>query len=350
MKGLLSILSAIFGITLAAPGTCTPERALVRKEWRELGYAERKDYIDALWCLRDRPSILSSEEYPGVRDRWDDFVATHINYTNNIHFNGLLLPWHRHFVYLWEMALREECGYKGSVPYWNWALDTENLAESPLFDGSSTSLSGNGAYDQNEPMPCTPGGICFPRGTGGGCVESGPFKDLQLHMGPFNSSLAQSYGSLPVNAWDYNPRCLYRSLNQALLAALNNQTRIDQMQASTNIRDWLAIMSPSNPDLTSSHGGGHGGVGGAMADFFASPQDPSFMLHHAFIDRLWAQWQDQDPETRRYAVNGTTIIYDPPGAPVVTLDTLVEFGELCHPRKVEKIMHPLRNGYCYTYT
>lgn len=91
MKGLLFVLSAIFSITLAAPATCTPERALVRKEWyvrstphpiltltytrRELGYAERKDYIDALWCLRDRPSILHSEEFPGVRDRWDDFVA-----------------------------------------------------------------------------------------------------------------------------------------------------------------------------------------------------------------------------------------------------------------------------------
>ncbi|GMG02831.1 unnamed protein product [Aspergillus oryzae] len=231
-----------------------------------------------------------------------------------------------------------------------WVQRQRTVTESPLFDGSSTSLSGNGAYVPNEPMPCTPGGICFPRGTGGGCVESGPFKDLQVHLGPFNSSLAQSYGSLPVNAWNYNPRCLYRSLNQALLVALNNQARIDQMQTSTNIRDWLAIMSPSNPDLTSSHGGGHGAVGGAMADFFASPQDPSFMLHHAFIDKLWAEWQDQDPETRRYAVNGTTVIYDPPGAPVVTLDTMVEFGELCHPRKVEKIMHPLRNGYCYTYT
>ena len=41
---------------------------------------------------------------------------THINYTNNIHFNGLLLPWHRQFLFLWETTLREECGYKGSVP------------------------------------------------------------------------------------------------------------------------------------------------------------------------------------------------------------------------------------------
>lgn len=42
--------------------------------------------------------------------------STHVNYTTAIHANALLLPWHRHFTYLWETALREECGYKGYVP------------------------------------------------------------------------------------------------------------------------------------------------------------------------------------------------------------------------------------------
>ncbi|KAE8140114.1 hypothetical protein BDV38DRAFT_280578 [Aspergillus pseudotamarii] len=350
MKGLLLVLSATAGIALATSAACTSENALVRKEWRELEDAERKDYIEAVLCLRDRPSILSNEDYPGVQDRWDDFVATHINYTNTIHFNGLLLPWHRQFVYLWEKTLREECGYNGSVPYWNWALDTDNLLESPVFDGSATSLSGNGAFDPDEPGPCTPGGICFPRGTGGGCVESGPFKDFEVHLGPFPSALVKSYGAIPADAWDYNPRCLHRNLHTPMLAALNNQTVIDRMQATTNIVDWLAVMSPSDPRVSNPHSGGHGSVGGAMHDFFASPQDPSFMLHHAFIDRLWAQWQEQDEENRRYAINGTTIIYDPPDAPLVTLDTLVEFGTLSPPRKVEKMMDPSKNGYCYTYT
>ncbi|KAE8163741.1 hypothetical protein BDV40DRAFT_311491 [Aspergillus tamarii] len=350
MKAHLFILSTTLGIALATPAACTSENTLLRKEWRELDAAERNDYVEALWCLRDRPSILSNETYPGVRDRWDDFVATHINYTNVIHFNGLLLPWHRQFVYLWEVALREECGYNGTVPYWNWALDADNITESPVFDGSSTSLSGNGAYDPDAPAPCSPGGICFPKGKGGGCVESGPFKDMKVHMGPISATLVSSYGEIPVSVWDYNPRCLYRNLSPDMLAALNNQTVVDRMQATTNIKDWLGVMSPSDPNVLNPHSGGHGSVGGAMGDFFASPQDPSFMLHHAFIDRLWAQWQEMDPENRRYAVNGTTIVYDPPGAPMVTLDTLVEFGSLSPPRKVETMMDPSKNGYCYTYT
>jgi Common central domain of tyrosinase len=34
----------------------------------------------------------------------------------------------------------------------------------------------------------------------------------------------------------------------------------------------------------------HNAVGGTMATA-ASPADPLFWLHHAFVDRLWARWQ-----------------------------------------------------------
>jgi hypothetical protein len=38
------------------------------------------------------------------------------------------------------------------------------------------------------------------------------------------------------------------------------------------------------------HGGTHNAVGGDMAGT-ASPTDPLFWLHHAFIDKTWADWQ-----------------------------------------------------------
>ena len=38
------------------------------------------------------------------------------------------------------------------------------------------------------------------------------------------------------------------------------------------------------------HGGTHNAVGGDMAGA-ASPTDPLFWLHHAFIDKTWADWQ-----------------------------------------------------------
>jgi hypothetical protein len=33
-----------------------------------------------------------------------------------IHGNGLFLTWHRYFVWAYEQALRDECGYEGYQP------------------------------------------------------------------------------------------------------------------------------------------------------------------------------------------------------------------------------------------
>jgi tyrosinase len=44
------------------------------------------------------------------------------------------------------------------------------------------------------------------------------------------------------------------------------------------------------PDLESVHNSVHRAVGGTMAGS-SSPADPIFFLHHANIDRLWAEWQ-----------------------------------------------------------
>lgn len=44
-----------------------------------------------------------------------------------------------------EQTLRNECNYTGSIPYWDWAKTAEEgFANSEMFDGSATSLSGNG--------------------------------------------------------------------------------------------------------------------------------------------------------------------------------------------------------------
>jgi tyrosinase len=45
------------------------------------------------------------------------------------------------------------------------------------------------------------------------------------------------------------------------------------------------------------HGDVHVAVGGTM-DSASSPADPVFWLHHANIDRLWAQWQTDHPKAK----------------------------------------------------
>lgn len=62
------------------------------------------------------------------------------------------------------------------------------METSPVFDGSATSLSGNGEYIANEgPIVLGGGGLPYlslPAGTGGGCVVTGPFANLTINLGP----------------------------------------------------------------------------------------------------------------------------------------------------------------------
>jgi tyrosinase len=114
---------------------------------------------------------------PGAKSRYDDFVAQHINQTLSIHGTGNFLTWHRYFVYGYEKALRDECGYKGYQPYWNWFSYQNDLSKSPVFDGSETSMGGDGAFFQHDGSISGAGNIPLPSGNGGGCIKSGPFKE-----------------------------------------------------------------------------------------------------------------------------------------------------------------------------
>jgi tyrosinase len=76
---------------------------------------DRKSYIKAVQCLRTLPSKSDKSWAPAAKTRFDDFVAIHVNKTMYIHGNGLFLTWHR-YVYAYEQALRNECGYKGYQP------------------------------------------------------------------------------------------------------------------------------------------------------------------------------------------------------------------------------------------
>lgn len=105
---------------------------------------------------------------------------------------------HRYYIWAYEKALREECGYTGTQPYWDWAQTAvTGLEKSPIFDGSDTSLSGNGAYIPgnelgNISLPAAPGSnlppLYLPAARGGGCVTSGPFKNSEplriIPLGP----------------------------------------------------------------------------------------------------------------------------------------------------------------------
>jgi hypothetical protein len=96
------------------------------------------------------------------------------------HVQGNFLGWHRYYMWAYEEALRNECGYKGYQPYYNWAWWADDPSKSPLFDGSETSLSGDGSYVKSEALCLPRPDKCFVTlkpSNGGGCVTSGPMKE-----------------------------------------------------------------------------------------------------------------------------------------------------------------------------
>jgi tyrosinase len=143
---------------------------------------DRSSYIRAVECLISKPSLSNPAEVPGARNRLDDFAAAHIQETNNIHFNGNLYAWHRYFTWAYEQTLRNECSYTGGQPYWDWTLYADDPRLSPVFDGSKYSMGSNGKVIPHGPTLLAAFGKQFtlPPGTGGGCIETGPFSNLTV--------------------------------------------------------------------------------------------------------------------------------------------------------------------------
>jgi tyrosinase len=142
----------------------------------DISAAEKKAYIAAVQCLTKAPSKLSASQYPGAKTRYDDFVAIHMKNTLTIHGTGSFLSWHRYFTYAYESALRVECAYNGTQPYWDWGRYS-TPETSPIFDGSETSMGSQGekvAHNSNGMKPA---------GNGGGCIAKGPFKDMKVNLG-----------------------------------------------------------------------------------------------------------------------------------------------------------------------
>lgn len=99
-----------------------------------------------------------------------------------------------------------ECGFpnKLGMPYWDWTRWPQ-LEASPMFDGSDTSLGGNGLYKQVPyGLYTTRDGTVLPQGTGGGCVVTGPFANHTVYFQRMNFFLALA-GGLPQNCTSQCP-------------------------------------------------------------------------------------------------------------------------------------------------
>ncbi|MGW1765416.1 tyrosinase MelC2 [Streptomyces sp. NPDC002073] len=245
----------------------------IRKNQATLTADEKRSFVNAVLELKRTGA-------------YDTFVTTHNGFIMSDtdssdrvgHRSPSFLPWHRRFLLEFEQAL-QAVDASVALPYWDWTADR-------------TSRSSLWAPD-------------FLGGTGRA-------RDGQVIDGPF----AYAQGK-----WDINVRVDGRSyLRRALgtsVAQLPTRAEVDGVLAMS-VYDTAPWNSASASGFRNHlegwrgvnlHNRVHVWVGGQMATG-VSPNDPVFWLHHAFIDKLWADWQKLHPQSGYLPAAGTPNVVD----------------------------------------
>lgn len=149
----------------------------------------------------------------------------------------LFLPWHRAYLYNFEMAARDRVPGV-TLPWWDWTLRPPRQAGLPKVFADATV---NG-----QPNPLA---------------------------------------SFRINLPKANPPILHNtSRDPGSVNGLPTQAQVDDALSST---DWADF----NDQLEDVHDNVHGWVSGDMGVVATSAYDPIFWSHHAMIDRIWWVWQ-----------------------------------------------------------
>ncbi|KAK7946158.1 tyrosinase [Apiospora aurea] len=230
----------------------------VRVEWRDMSEQDRSGFVKAVRKLMDLPAS-GAFEAAGAKSRYDDLVSVHYQMTPTIHGVAQFLLWHRYYLHLFEDLLRSEGGLTGPLPWWDETRDAGHFSKAPMFTSDylgSAPLANNGQ---------------------GFCIEDGAFAGKVLTVG--------------------GTQCLARGVDESSTSNCN-QNFINVCNSYPKFSD-MANCAELGP-----HAYGHNGVGAVMMGVPTSPNDPSFFLHHSFVDHAYRIWQIADPNNRLTQING----------------------------------------------
>ncbi|KAM7187210.1 Di-copper centre-containing protein [Naviculisporaceae sp. PSN 640] len=268
-----------------------------RREWHSssLTDAQRQNFVDAIKCLMKAPSKVPGST---AKNRYEDLVRLHQKFTPTVHGNRLFLVWHRYYLWTFEDILRKECKFTAPLPWFDETKYSGRFSQSSIF---SKKWFGSIAIQ-------------------GRCVTDGQFANTVLNIGPGTGATRH---------------CLSRNGDGEKTKNTNAA-----MVKACNDRDGFANMAACAEG--GAHAWGHNGIGSVMADVYASVGDPTFWLHHAFIDRNFRVWQNQKA-SRRTSIDGQ----GPNGA--LTMDTVVSMDGIRPNVRIRDLMDTFEQGLCYRY-
>jgi tyrosinase len=329
---------------------CTEHNMKIRKDFASMPPEERLAYTSAIKCIASKPSQLDQTLYPAATNRYMDYAVTHVNRTRQAHLSGFFLTWHRYFIHLFEEDLRETCGYTGAFPYWNWPSTADDLHGSAVFDGSEYSMSGDGVYIDSGPVVLAPT-FQIPKGSGGGCVTSGPFAGWQTTMADIPISGILQGLPLPETAFQLNTSCLTRDLNSYAAQTWCNYTDLEQaLQSSTPEEFDAQINGVFGGAQLGLHSGAHFSLGTPASSIYVSVMDPIWWPLHTFLDNVYTSWQTRHPDLANVTYGTETAVNIPP-SPNVTLDTVEPDWGYFEQRPITagELISTTAGPFCYRY-
>jgi tyrosinase len=279
---------------VSTAATCSNPR--IRTEWDSYSNSDRQAYVNAIKCLQGR---APSGQFSQSKSRYEDLVALHQTLTPNVHGNAKFLLWHRYYLWTFEDMLRSECGFDRNLPWFDETRYAGRFSQSSIF-----SSQWYGAI-----------------GLGGNCVTDGQFANLAINVGPGTDNYAH---------------CLARNGDSSKTQYCSS----DMVNACNAQTDYASMASCQEGGA---HAWGHNGIGAVMQDVYASPADPVFFLHHAFIDRNLRIWQNQD-SSRVNGVDGT----DAAGN-ALTMDTTINVYDFRPTVRIRDVLDTMSTTLCYKY-
>lgn len=196
----------------------------------------------------------------GLTERWMEYVSYHGDLVDFIHMDAVFLPWHRQFIYEFETELRA-IDPSVTLPYWAWSYEAFDVRGANVLSSSFFGTSEN--YEGSE----VPTDVGLP-------IPDGPFKHWKTEL-PMPDYIKRGYFfDKPLK--------------------MHGRNCFDKLDNSTMSWGEFAYY------LEHFHNYGHNSIGGTMSDTAFSPPDPTFFLHHAYMDYAWDHWQNLRGNTERF--------------------------------------------------
>ncbi|KII84662.1 hypothetical protein PLICRDRAFT_117591 [Plicaturopsis crispa FD-325 SS-3] len=288
----LSALVAVLGIASTADASPTCTKPAVRKNWNTLSKPEKTDFLNSIKCLAKlphNPALKTTFNPEGLPKRnesgsfYDDIIFMHMDISPPMHTQGLFLPWHRWYINAFEGALKDKCGFKGTLPYWDWTKDAADFEHASVYMDDDEESGFGGWGDPKQDFQIT----------------TGAFKDFHVSY-PNYHRVRRNFTLQP-----YFPL----SRSEYPIADLKANETFSATEVQRMIGDFDGDYQAMSQYIDAEQGARwavHLIAGGDFADACPtnavgctpdtkwSANDPLFWIHHAFLDKIWSDWQNHN--------------------------------------------------------